>query len=90
MRKKFIGTAFVAILAIALLNQPVMAADPEQVSVGKLKNILDNENDVIVVDTRSERSYEAGHIPGALSMPFPDGLRAGAETLPKDKTIIFY
>ena len=90
MRKKFIGTAFVAILAIALLNQPAMAADPEQVSVGKLKNILDNENDVIVVDTRSERSYEAGHIPGALSMPFPDGLRAGAETLPKDKTIIFY
>ena len=90
MRQKYIVIAFIVILAIALLIQLGMAAEPERISAGKLKNMLDDENDVIVIDTRSELSYENGHIPGALSMPFPDGIRAGVKTLPKNKLIVLY
>jgi 3-mercaptopyruvate sulfurtransferase SseA len=92
--KRLIGGGIIVSLAIAWLLQPLqtqcMAADPERVTIEQLKSMLDAETDVIVVDTRSARSYENGHIPGALSMPFPDGIKAGAETLPKDKAIIFY
>ncbi len=92
--RKLIGCSIIFILTIAWLLQPsltqCMAAEPERVTIEQLKDMLDAETDVIVVDTRSVRSYEDGHIPGALSMPFSDGIRAGAETLPQDKTIIFY
>ena len=92
--RKSSGVGITVILTIAWLLQPLqikcMAADPERVSIEQLKSMLDGQTDVIVVDTRSERSYIDGHIPGALSMPFPDGIEAGAEKLPKDKTIIFY
>ncbi len=92
--RKLIGYSIIFILAIAWLLQPsltqCMAADPERVTIEQLKDMLDAETDVIVVDTRSARSYEDGHIPGARSMPFSDGIRAGAEKLPQDKTIIFY
>ena len=89
MRKIF-GSAFVAILAIAWLLQSAMAADPERISPVKLKSIMKTDNNVIVVDTRAERSYKSGHIPGALSMVYSDGIRAGAKILPKDKMIILY
>ncbi len=92
--RKLIGGSIIFILTIAWLLQPLltqcMAADPERVTIEQLKSMLDAKTDMIVVDTRSARSYEDGHIPGALSMPFSDGIRAGAEKLPQDKTIIFY
>ncbi len=93
--RKLIGGSIIFILTIAWLLQPLLtqcmaAADPERVTIEQLKSMLDAKTDVIVVDTRSARSYENGHIPGALSMPFSDGLKAGAEKLPQDKTIILY
>ena len=88
--KRFFGSAFVAILAISWLLQSAMGADPERISPAKLKSIMKADSDVIVVDTRPERSYKMGHIPGALSMVYPDGVRAGAKILPKDKNIVLY
>jgi rhodanese-related sulfurtransferase len=67
-----------------------MAADPERIPVDQLKSLLDNQADVIIVDTRGEHSYKAGHIPGAISMPFPDGIRSRNQELPRDRTIILY
>ncbi len=92
MKKSSSGIAILIVLGISwfLVQAQCMAAEPERVSIEKLKDMLDGQNDVIVIDTRSARSFENGHIPGALSMPFPDGLRAGVEKLPQDKTIILY
>lgn len=94
MKKLNGGIAVFILLTIAWFLQPLqtkcMAAEPERVSIEQLKDMLDGQTDVIVIDTRSARSFEDGHIPGALSMPFPDGLRAGVEKLSQDKTIILY
>ena len=92
MKKLSSGIAVLVVLGISwfLVQAQCMAAEPERVSIEQVKNMLDDENDVIVIDTRSARSFENGHIPGALSMPFPDGIRDGAESLPRDKTIILY
>lgn len=92
MRKLSSGIAVLIVLGISwfLAQTQCMAAEPERVSIEQVKDMLDGQNDVIIIDTRSTRSFEDGHIPGALSMPFPNGLRAGVEQLPQDKTIILY
>lgn len=92
MRKLSSGIAVLIVLGISwfLVQAQCMAVEPERVSIEQVKDMLDGQNDVIIIDTRSTRSFEDGHIPGALSMPFPNGLRAGVEQLPQDKTIILY
>lgn len=45
--------------------------------------------DVIVLDVRPSGEYEAGHIPGALSVPMEELERRLTE-LPKDKEVIAY
>lgn len=92
MKKLSSGIAVLIVLGISwfLVQTQCLAAEPERVSIEQVKDMLDGQNDVIVIDTRSTRSFEDGHIPGALSMPFPDGIRDGAENLPKDKMIVLY
>lgn len=86
--------AVLIILTVACFLQPLqtqsMAAEPDRILVEQLKGLLDGQADVLVVDTRGEQEYEAGHIPGAISMPFPDGIRSRNKGLPRDKTIILY
>ncbi len=92
MRKLTNGIAILTVLAVSWFLQPLhsMAADPERVTIEQLKTMLNETADVIVVDTRNLSGFKAGHIPGAISMDYPNELRSGAEKLPRDKTIIFY
>jgi 3-mercaptopyruvate sulfurtransferase SseA len=64
--------------------------EPERIPLEEFKNLFDNQADIVIVDTRSLENYEAGHIPGAISMPYPDDIRARNQELPRDKTIILY
>jgi rhodanese-related sulfurtransferase len=74
-----------------LLSQAYgLAADYERVTVNELKSLLDNKADIVVVDVRSKDSYKAGHIPGAISMSFPDEIKARNKELPQNKLIILY
>lgn len=43
----------------------------------------------VLVDVRGEAAYKAGHVKGALNIPFSD-IRARARELPHDKMIITY
>lgn len=45
--------------------------------------------DVIVLDVRPGEEYEAGHIPGAISVPIDD-LKGRLASLPKDTEIVAY
>lgn len=94
MKKANISAVILVVLAVLWISQlvqsQVVAAEPERVLTDELKNMLDGESDIVIVDTRSQGSYEAGHIPGAILMPYPEGIKARAEELPLDKTIIFY
>jgi rhodanese-related sulfurtransferase/DNA-binding transcriptional ArsR family regulator len=47
------------------------------------------EGSVTVLDVRPPEEYEAGHIPGALSMPLKD-LEAHLSQLPRDQQIVAY
>jgi hypothetical protein len=63
---------------------------PIRISVEELKDLLDSQADIVLVDTRSRESYDASHISGAISMEYPDEIMARHSELPKDKLIILY
>jgi rhodanese-related sulfurtransferase len=48
-----------------------------------------SDGSVVVLDVRPEEEYQAGHIPGALSVPV-DALEAALQTLPEGKEIVAY
>jgi len=81
--------AWAVILMLQVSQARVLAAEPERISLEQLKDMLDGEVDVIVVDVRSAASYENGHIPGAISIPSNE-IAARHEELPRDKSIILY
>jgi rhodanese-related sulfurtransferase len=60
----------------------------EPVTFQELRRLM-REDDVTVVDVRPTDEYEAGHIPGALSMPVPE-LKRRLRELPKSREVIAY
>ena len=84
-----IAWAIVLFLQQQLLAQ-VFAAEPERIALAELKRLLDAKADVILIDVRNQLDYNFGHIPGAISMPFPDGIETRHQTLPPEGLIVLY
>lgn len=47
------------------------------------------QGDVVVLDVRPQPEYEAGHIPGALSVPYPD-IKSRLREVPQGSEIVAY
>ena len=60
----------------------------EHVDYGELLARL-TRGEVLVVDVRPREEFDAGHLPGAISMPMEE-LRERVETLPRDKHVVAY
>lgn len=60
----------------------------EPVTFKELRRLV-REQDVTIIDVRPPEEYEAGHIPGALSVPVPE-LKRRLRELPKDREVIAY
>lgn len=59
-------------------------------SIGRAELLVrTNDGDVTLLDVRPREEYEAGHIPGALSVPL-DELERRLESLPADTEIVAY
>ncbi|MEX1124604.1 MAG: metalloregulator ArsR/SmtB family transcription factor [Acidimicrobiia bacterium] len=69
--------------AEAYLGGPVEAIDRAQL-VDRLQR-----GDVVVLDVRPRREFEAGHLPGAVSIPI-DELEARLNELPEDVEVVAY
>jgi rhodanese-related sulfurtransferase len=50
---------------------------------------LDQKKGVMLIDTRTAKEYNAGHIPGAVHIPLAD-IGAKAKKIRKDKDIVVY
>jgi len=94
MKQIKIGVSILVILVFAWLILPVqtqcLAADAERITMEEFKSMFDSKADMVIVDTRSKEAYESGHIPGAISMDYPDEIRARNQELPRDKMIVIY
>lgn len=68
-----------------LSNEPIKI-----ITLEELKKKIEQKEDFILVDVRSELEYKAGHLPGARSLPFNKINKNSVSILPKDKEIIVY
>ena len=60
----------------------------EKISVEELQNRMRN-SEVTLIDVRPREEYQAGHLPGSISIPLKEfQLRIGE--IPRDKTIVVY
>ena len=87
------GVSFL-IVCTFLLPLPVswtlgFVAEPHRISPIELKRLMDDGEDVVVVDVRSQLAYGHTHIRGAVSMPFSQ-IQARHSELPKNRLVAFY
>ncbi len=58
-----------------------------QISQEEAKSIMDSREDIVILDVREQDEYDAGHIPGAILMPYT---RAEELLGDKSQTILVY
>jgi rhodanese-related sulfurtransferase len=75
-----------------VLSQDAMqAASGSTITATELKDMLDREDDIFLIDVREPNEYEIVSIPGATLIP-KDQILSGAalERLPQDKRIVLH
>lgn len=69
------------------------AGHPEipRISIDELKQLIDTNADIVIVDAQVKEIYYEGHITGAVSLPWkPEVTEDDVANLPTDKLIITY
>ena len=59
------------------------------ITSGELSAAIEADNSPIIVDVRSEKDFQAAHLPGAINIPLEDLERRKAE-LDETKVTVFY
>ncbi len=61
------------------------------ISAEAAKDLLDaSEGEIVLVSIRQPADYAAGHIEGAINIPWAQGMQTSFEQLPKDQQILLY
>jgi rhodanese-related sulfurtransferase len=76
-------------------GEDVVLPDLPRISVEELKQMIDKNADIVIVDTRDGGSYAAGHIKGAINIYYdvtsdPMQRQMMLIALPMDKLIVTY
>ena len=67
------------------------SATYEQISGAEAKALMDSESGYIIIDARTQKEYDQGHIPGAILIPeYEIADRAEKELPDKDQLILVY
>jgi rhodanese-related sulfurtransferase/DNA-binding transcriptional ArsR family regulator len=72
-----------------LVHEYLGGGDVEEVTMDELWQRLQRPERLLVIDVRPPEEYEAGHIPGAVSIPLGE-LKRRIKELPKSKQIVAY
>jgi rhodanese-related sulfurtransferase len=79
-------------LGALLLAALALAADPVATPV-TAEQVLDRQQrsdaSLLVLDVRSPEEYAAGHVPGAVNIPY-DQVASRLAEVPKDKDVVLY
>jgi 3-mercaptopyruvate sulfurtransferase SseA len=70
-------------------TQPVEISQVPRMSSQALYELMASARNVVLVDTRDNESYAAGHIPGALNM-LESEVRTRYRELPRNAKIVIY
>ena len=72
-----------------LVHEYLGEDDVEELTKDELWQRLKRPDKLVVLDVRPREEYEAGHIPGAISIPLEE-LKRRVKELPKSKQIVAY
>jgi hypothetical protein len=75
--------------ATVLASPTSAAAQPATLTVQEVKALLAESTKPPIFDARPKASYDAGHVPGASSLPLADLDKRSSE-VPKDRLAVFY
>ena len=65
--------------------------DSSHITAAELNELIKTGHTPVIVDVRSSREYKAGHVPGAVHLPFWLAFaRADDIDAPKDKLVVVY
>ena len=75
-----------------LAAQGFLLPELPRITCEQLKQMMDNEEPLVVVDTRLEFFFNMGHLPQSINIQFQleDEQTTSFLALPKDRPIIFY
>ncbi len=63
----------------------------KQITAEEAKKIMDSGEECVILDVREQNEFDAGHIPGAILIPYTEIDQKAEEMLPdKDKQILVY
>ncbi|MFI6574498.1 adenylyltransferase/sulfurtransferase MoeZ [Nocardiopsis sp. NPDC050513] len=72
-------------------DEAAEAAAGSTITAGELKDLLDKDEDIFLVDVREQNEYEIVSIPGAVLIPKGEFLNGKAfERLPQDRRIVLH
>lgn len=61
------------------------------ITAQEAKEIMDNQEDYVILDTRTQEEYDEGHIPGAVLIPYDEVTEKAEDMLTdKDQLILVY
>ena len=62
----------------------------ENIDAGALKNMMNKNEEIILVDGRAEEDYALDHLPGAVSLLYADVERLAPEKIRKGVPVVVY
>ena len=71
MHARFLIRRGIAAIALVLLSNAGFAADTAKIDQGELVKRMEREDDkLLIVDVRTPEEFAAGHVPGAINIPY--------------------
>ena len=87
----FLLLAAILLTACGQSNGKEQEAMYVNITAQEAKTIMDNEEGYVVLDVREQDEYDAGHIPGAILIPYTQIEEKANEILPdQDQLILVY
>jgi len=53
-------------------------------------DLINNSNEIMVIDARTQEAYAQGHLPGAINLPWREIDSSATTAMPKDKVLVTY
>ena len=97
LEEKFVKKLIPILLSMILLTacgqnkENTQEAVYMNITAQQAKEIMDTQEGYIILDTRTQEEYDAGHIPGAIVLPYDEVLeKAEGILLDKNQLILVY
>jgi rhodanese-related sulfurtransferase len=89
--KRALRAGILICLIIVAFACTTAAADVARISIQELKGMMDKGTPVTIIDVQPKDIYAAGHIKGAISLPYKPQIQLeDVWSLPEDRLIVTY